>query len=289
MHSTSEQSLGFAPVAKRQFEVRVRCALRLYGGKTAPPSSGQRGRQKKRCTPGGFGPAKHKRNSGGGRRPKAEELYEELWHWFVDQLATVKSRIGSRLLEDQAALLNNDMLDRWMALAEAGETDPDKVPKLPKINNKWVQRWRRRCGVSARTVNLRYKVSAEKRRERVRVFWCNAIRVRALHEALFGPGRLRFLGFDQKPMYFNSCHGKKNSCPPGVRSSSVQGERPAGTRAVHGHDHLSLLELGSGSGDGGVGRGTGFCWCGTGCCWCSGLRLFGCDRGGSRRRGIGRC
>ena len=55
--------------------------------------------------------------------------------------------------------------------------------------------------MSWRTVNLRYKVSAAKRDARLRIYWCNTLRVRVLHRALFGEERLRFVGLDQKPLW----------------------------------------------------------------------------------------
>ena len=41
------------------------------------------------------------------------------------------------------------------------------------------------------------------------MFWCNVLRLRFFHAPLYGPGRLRFIGFDQKPLYFNSAYAGK--------------------------------------------------------------------------------
>ena len=63
--------------------------------------------------------------------------------------------------------------------------------------------------VTYRTVNLRFKISHAKRNRRVMTFWVNCIRMNVLHQLLFGAGKLRYIGYDQKPFYFNSSLAQK--------------------------------------------------------------------------------
>ena len=144
------------------------------------------------------------RRAGAGRPVLAPEVGEELWSWFVDRLHNVPARVNSNLLLTQARIFVSDVQECWRRRAEFGEADPEKPPRLPIIDQNWITRWRRAHGVTWRTVNLRYKISAAKRNLRVRVFWSNVLRLRFFHAALFGENKVRFVGFDQKPLYFNS-------------------------------------------------------------------------------------
>ena len=52
--------------------------------------------------------------------------------------------------------------------------------------------------------------------------------MRFLHEALFGPGLLRFVNVDEKPFWFNALHGKKVLAHRGqreVRINEAAGKR----------------------------------------------------------------
>ena len=132
-----------------------------------------------------------------------------MWHWFVDRLASAKTRVGQDELIKQALVYAADIRELHRIRAENGEVDPSSEPKLPKIDEYWVYRWRYKHSVTFRTVNLRYKISRKMLLSRLRVFWGNCIRVRALHRALHGPDKLRFVGFDQKPLWFNSLVAEK--------------------------------------------------------------------------------
>ena len=163
-----------------------------------------------------------RRNRGAGRRPKAQELHEELWHWFVDRLDKCPARINTNLLIAQAEVLRQDLIEQFNQKKENGEVDANATIDLPVVDAGFVQRWRRAYGVTYRTVNLRYKVSDAKRRDRLRVFWCNIIRIRAFHQKLFGPDRLRFVNFDQKPLWFNTCHMAATLARRGSKKVSVK-------------------------------------------------------------------
>ena len=54
------------------------------------------------------------------------------------------------------------------------------------------------------------------------MFWCNVLRLRFFHAILYGPGRLRFIGFDQKPLYFNSAYAGKTLAMRGTDEVAVK-------------------------------------------------------------------
>jgi len=168
-------------------------------------------------------PSRHrKRAVGGGRSRLASEIADELWCWFVDRLHNVPGRVNTALLLAQARLLAADMQECWRKRAELREVDPQCPPVLPKLDHTWIARWRQSVGVTWRTVNLRYKISAAKRLSRLRVFWCNVLRLRFFHRALVGSECLKFVGFDQKPFYFNSSVAAKTLAIRGCRKAAVK-------------------------------------------------------------------
>lgn len=131
-------------------------------------------------------------------------------------------RISGTMVLAQAEALKRDLLELHHLRVERGEADPTMPPQLPKLNAVWLLRWRRKYGVSSRAVNLRYKVSAAKRDSRIRILWCNVSRLRALHEALFGEGKLRFVGLDQKPLWFKSSRDSKTLAVKGTKRVAVK-------------------------------------------------------------------
>ena len=67
-----------------------------------------------------------------------------------------------------------------------------------------------------------YKVSWEKARFRFGVMFGNIIRMRVLHELLFGPGRLRFVNIDEKPFWINALCGCKVLARRGQRDVFIK-------------------------------------------------------------------
>ena len=153
-------------------------------------------------------PRRARRGPGGGRKG-VRNLGDEVWHWFVDEISTVLGRINSKMLLAQAEQCWADLLELHNLKVRRGTADANARPKLTKLDRVWVQRWRKKYGVTWRTVNLRYKVSAAKRKSRLRILWANTIRLRVCHKALFGLDLLRFVGLDQKPLWFNTSHSSK--------------------------------------------------------------------------------
>ena len=105
-----------------------------------------------------------------------------------------------------------------------------------------MQRWRRAYGVTYRTVNLRYKLSRSKRMLRLRVFWSNILRVRLLHECLYGKDGIDFVSMDQKPLYFNTSLAAKNARAARREEDPSEGVRGSLAGALHIDDQLRVLD-----------------------------------------------
>ena len=115
----------------------------------------------------------------------------------------------------------NAILAAWRQDCENGLASPDKPPLLPRINRGFVYRWRLRYGVSYRTVNLRYKIPRKTFLSRLQVFWSNCIIIRKLFE-LMVPGQvLHWVGYDQKPLWFNAISAERAYALEGQKKTSV--------------------------------------------------------------------
>ena len=155
------------------------------------------------------------------RQRICEELDNEVWNWFVDRLATNKARIWTSQIILVAQNYADTVKDEWRQRCDAGQADPRRPPKLPKITNDWVRRWRYRFNVTYRTVNLRYKIPRKTFLSRLRIFWSNCIILRKLFEMMFPGEKLEFIGFDQKPLWFNAISCEKTYAKKGAKKVSV--------------------------------------------------------------------
>ena len=140
---------------------------------------------------------------------------------FCRQVHNVKGRVTSRMLELQATIIKQDLQELIDLRQQAGHWD-SRVDTLPKIDLSWVQRWRKRHGVSWRCRTVCYKVSRAKLKARLGVLWRNCIRLLALHRHFFGAGRLRFRSYDQKPMWFCSTGGAKTLAMRGAQDVEIR-------------------------------------------------------------------
>ena len=203
----------------RMAYVRAKCAVRAAQGGTYKLKN-QRGKTQ---TWGAVVPARSRlRRRGGGKKPKCPIMGEELWSWFVERLRSCPGRIGTQLLIDAATMIASDVYEDWRIRQSEGHGDRLRPPALPAITRQWVQRWRKAYGVTFRTVNLRYKISHSKRMLRLRIFWSNVLRLRLLHECLYGRDRVDLVSVDQKPLYFNSSLACKTLAPRGARKVNVK-------------------------------------------------------------------
>ena len=163
-----------------------------------------------------------RRRKGGGRTPMCLVLGEELWSWYVDRLHRRPGRIGTQQLVDQAVVIATDLQDDWSIRVAQGQAEGTSFPMLPVLSPDWAGRWRKAYGVTFRTVNIRYKLSQSKRLHRLRIFWSNVLRMRLLHECLYGRDGIDFVSADQKPLYFNSSLASKSLAPRGANKVNVK-------------------------------------------------------------------
>ncbi len=136
-----------------------------------------------------------------GRPLCAPMLSEFLWGWFLDIRSAVSARLHPRLVLVKARGIASAML------AEMRRTNT--FIKLPILDKHWLQRWKRRYGITLRKPNKRYKCSRPKLLFRLRSMWISNIRVRALAAECLGLDPT-IVGFDQKPLHFNEL-GSKNT------------------------------------------------------------------------------
>lgn len=144
------------------------------------------------------------------RKSQAGELEVELFQWFADRLATNKTRVFANEIHAQAQLYKDAILEDFKQRCDDGHADPAKPPIIPDVQSiHFLRRWRYRFNVTARTVNLRYKIPRATFLSRLKTFWSNAIIVRKLYELLHPGQQLDFVGFDQKPLWFNQIAAEK--------------------------------------------------------------------------------
>ena len=89
--------------------------------------------------------------------------------------------------------------------------------------------------------NQRYKISHSKRMLCLRVCWSNVMRVRLLHQCLYGKDGIDFVSMDQKPLYFNSSLASKNARAARREESRREGVRGSLAGALHIDDQLRVL------------------------------------------------
>ncbi len=148
------------------------------------------------------------RSCGAGRPIFAPEIAEELYVWFLDMQNNLKARVPTCLLQGHAQMLKEDVMRleaRWGS--EGVAFTPQKLPK--DFDAVWMHRWRLERNLTWKTVNVCYKVSHGKRLFRSGVLWRNSHRVVKWHALCFGPGKIRFLSVDEKPLYMCGTLGKK--------------------------------------------------------------------------------
>ena len=185
----------------------LRSGLRAYrcGAPLADPKKVHE--ERATCRRGVPAQSRH-RHSGGGRQLGAPELMRELWYCFCERLRANRSRVGTLEIIEMAEIIKRDLRSIYTSMVHCGELPPYDIPRFPKLDENVVRRWRFRFQVTVRTINVRFKVSEKVFRERLRVFWCNCIRLRTLCKLLAG-SEPAFVGYDQTPSWFNSTATQK--------------------------------------------------------------------------------
>ena len=183
------------------------CAMRLEGQGVDTGRIGQ-GKHLDGCRCGRVVRQRRLRAIGAGRPEKFPELSRELFQYWVDKAHGLKARVPTSDLVEHATVLLRAAKEAYAKLRESGEAF-EEIEFMDEISYVWIHRWRMQWGLSWRSVTLVYKVSWKKACSRFGVHWYNCFVMRFVHEELFGPNLLRFLGVDEKPFWFNALQGCK--------------------------------------------------------------------------------
>ena len=146
----------------------------------------------------------HERDA--ARRHKGEWISFELLQWFVDNVEAIKCRADSRMMLDTARRLKAQLVATGVPETE-----------LPKISRGWLFRWRRAQGISIRRGTVKFQISWQKTKDRIRCMLGNIFRLRRLW-ALCHPGvPMRWLSADQKPSWMNNAARRPMYARKGAR------------------------------------------------------------------------
>ena len=128
-----------------------------------------------------------------------DSIDRSLFKWFCSIRGSVKGRIPLKLLHAQYHRIRSDYLG--VCLRQG------LVPKIPASARPWIQRFRKRHCISLRLPNKRWKVPMVVFKERLRILWCNLVRVRYAIFLIFKywPD---IDSWDQKPFHFNEAQSE---------------------------------------------------------------------------------
>ena len=134
-----------------------------------------------------------------GRPVLAESIHRNLFKWFCSIRGSVKGRIPLRLLQAQAERLRKEYIATCVRLGQTAH--------IPVLSHAWFLRFRSKHRISLRLPNKRWKVPMPVFKERVRILWCNIIRIRHAILLIFGYDP-DVDGWDQKPFHMNEAGSK---------------------------------------------------------------------------------
>jgi len=157
-------------------------------------------------------------------------LREALFQWFVDIRYSLKARLPQKTVLAQSRVLAQ------VAAAEAIKRD--LVPKLPKLTRHWIMGWKNEYNVSLRKPTKKYHKSRSAIKRRLKIFWCNLIKVRRFGIKTLGVDiGMSVENVDEKGWHVNQA-GSKNKGSLDIIGAPLVGlkENHAATR-----DRLSFM------------------------------------------------
>ena len=113
-----------------------------------------------------------------GRPTKASLVREQLLRWFCSIKRSVKTRVPPHVVLEHA----KGLLEKYVLTCVTEEQKAD----APVLSHSWLRDWCLQYGVCLRKPNRRCQVPRPVLQERLRVMWCNIIRVRRLAVLLLG-------------------------------------------------------------------------------------------------------
>ena len=135
-----------------------------------------------------------------GRPEKMSDVSYLLYQWFVDIRSKIAGRIRSRFVMSQARSILGAMC--------LGNVAGDVVPDPPKLDRKWLQKWRLRWGVSLKKPSKKYKVKRSVLKARLLIYWSNLFAVRWFFWKRFGVDLMQEQ-YDQKGVHMNESGSKQ--------------------------------------------------------------------------------
>ena len=135
-----------------------------------------------------------------GRPTKASLVREHLFQWFCSIKRSVKTRLPARVVLAHA----KSLLEKYVLTCVIEKQKAD----APVLSHSWLRDWCLQYGVCLRKPNRRCEVPKHVMQERLRVLWCNIIRVRRLAILLLGYD-LGIDNMDQSPFHMNEAGSKK--------------------------------------------------------------------------------
>ena len=141
---------------------------------------------------------KKKPGSYGLHRKKAAIVREHLFEWFSILRHSLDCKVMTRFPPKLVELKAKSLVEEYVAacLKEGIEPNP------PMITSHWLKDWQTEFRVSFRRPNRKFKVPKHVLDSRLRIFWANLARVRALAQGVLGYD-LTVVNMDQSPFHMN--------------------------------------------------------------------------------------
>ena len=134
-----------------------------------------------------------------GRPSKASLVREQLFQWFCSIRRSVKTRLPARAVLQQAKVLTENYVYQCVVAGKRAEA--------PALTPSWLRDWCMCYRVSLRKPNRRCEVPKAILQERLRIMWCNVMRVRELARRILGYD-LAVDNVDQSPFHMNEAGSK---------------------------------------------------------------------------------
>ena len=129
---------------------------------------------------------------------KAPAVRQGLFEWFSTLRHSLEFKVRTRFPPKLAEIKAKQLVQDYCAACLKSGVRPNP----PVIGTHWLSCWRAEYRVSFRRPNRKFKVPRAILEDRLRVFWCNVIKVRQLAQLVLGYD-LDIVNMDQSPFHIN--------------------------------------------------------------------------------------